>query len=464
MFNINLPISFESDFSNISVKNCIIEVRQMSKFVEVVSRFGIILPENFLQKVENNHKNQKEFVFYTENEKIFQIIFFFPDEQNLISDRADIFRKYKNDIAYISDGDNVDAFEHFALSIYEYNDYKTEKNSQKNIFFIENSDILKDKISLVKSIYMARNIVNMPPKDANPEFFAKEISSYSWKNFDVEILGNKELRETGCNLIRAVGQGSSRESYMVILKPKKLIEWEKYGFIGKGVTFDAGGIQIKPDKAMLDMKCDMAGSAGFLGVALYLDSLEQLPVNTYFGFGFVENMTGSAAYKPLDIYTAYNWKTVEIHHTDAEWRLVLADVMSYVEKNFEINHLVTMATLTGACIYALGNDVSAIMGDDEDFISKIIKNNSPFEEVWRLPVRTSTIKSLQSEIADIKNISNDKAGSSVGGAFLDYFKWNAKLTHLDIAGPAYRTDEFGYMPKWWTGWGVKKISETILSL
>lgn len=224
MFNIKLPISFESDFSNISVKNCIIEVRQVSKFVEVVSKFGIILPENFLQKVENNHKNQKEFVFYIENEKIFQIIFFFPDEQNLISDRADIFRKYKNDIAYICDGDNVDAFEHFALSIYEYNDYKTEKNSQKNIFFIENSDALKDKISLVKSIYMARNIVNMPPKDANPEFFAKEISSYSWKNFDVEILGNKELRETGCNLIRAVGQGSSRESYMVILKPKKLIE------------------------------------------------------------------------------------------------------------------------------------------------------------------------------------------------------------------------------------------------
>ena len=105
---------------------------------------------------------------------------------------------------------------------------------------------------------------------------------------------------------------------MVILKPKKEISGEKYAFIGKGVTFDAGGIQIKPDKYMLDMKCDMAGAAGMLGVALYLDTLDVLPIHAIFGLGIVENMTGDAAFKPLDIYTAYNGKTVEIHHTDAE--------------------------------------------------------------------------------------------------------------------------------------------------
>lgn len=231
------------------------------------------------------------------------------------------------------------------------------------------------------------------------------------------------------------------------------------------MTFDAGGIQIKPDKYMLDMKCDMAGAAGVLGVAMYLDSLPELPLNVVFGLGIVENMTGAAAFKPLDIYTAYNGKTVEIHHTDAEGRLVLADVMSYVEKNFQVNHLITMATLTGACIYALGNDISGIMGDDERLISTFIDNTSPYENVWRLPLTPKMIKAVESQTADLQNLSeSEKAGSSMGAAFLSYFKGDAQFTHLDIAGPAYRTKDFGYMPVGGTGWGVKKISEVLLSL
>lgn len=138
---------------------------------------------------------------------------------------------------------------------------------------------------------------------------------------------------------------------------------------------------------------------------MYLDSLEKLPAHTVFGFGFVENMTGSSAFKPLDVYTAYNGKTVEIHHTDAEGRLVLADVMAYVEKNFSVDHLITMATLTGACIAALGNDIAGIMGDDVEILSKISEASSLYEPVWQLPLTEEMKKAVKAEDADVKNLS-----------------------------------------------------------
>lgn len=138
--------------------------------------------------------------------------------------------------------------------------------------------------------------------------------------------------------------------------------------------------------------------------------------------------------------------------------------MSYVEKNYSVDHLISVATLTGACIYALGNDISGIIGDDETVISTCIANNSPYESVWRLPLTSQMIKACETENADLKNISDsEKAGSSMGAAFLTYFQGNAKLTHLDIAGPAFRTSTFGYMPEGGTGWGVKFLSEVLLS-
>jgi leucyl aminopeptidase len=215
---------------------------------------------------------------------------------------------------------------------------------------------------------------------------------------------------------------------------------------------------------MLDMKCDMSGAAGMVGVAMYLDTLDALPVELTVAIGLTENMTGGSAFRPLDIYKAYNGTTVEIHHTDAEGRLVLADVMSYVEDVYHVDHLITMATLTGACIHALGHDIAGIMGDDEDTIRQLLANTSPYESVWRLPLNEKMKKALKADIADLKNIArSEKAGSSEGGAFLTYFQGKAKLTHLDIAGPAYRETVYGYMPKGGTGWGVKVLSEFLIA-
>lgn len=468
MLTSNFSIQIISNFSDIATKNVIVEVRHEKNFVDILSKFSVDISENVEQKILHKSSEEKHFIFYSDSSQISQIILFFPDENNLFDDRSEICKNFSENVTFVPDGDIIDAFEIFSLSVYNFRQYKTEKKNSQKCFFVENEDELEEiqkKIPLLESVYIARNLVNMSPQDLNPETIVHAISDRKWKNFDVEVYGNALLRELWCNLIRAVGKWSSKESFMVILKPKNTIPDEVYGFIGKGVTFDAGGLQIKPDKAMFDMKCDMAGAAAILWTALYLDSLDNLPVNTVFGMAFAENMTGSSAFKPLDVYTAYNGKTVEIHHTDAEWRLVLADVMSYVEKNFHANHIITVATLTGSCLHALGNDIAGIMGDDEKLIEKFLQNSSEYEPVWRLPQPKSLRKSLESDVADIKNIADSVyMGSSLGAAFLSYFQGKAKLTHIDMAGPAYRTKSWGYIPAGGTGWWVKKISEIIQNL
>lgn len=318
----NFPIKIKTDFSHISsIHTLLIEISESDIFAKL-EKFGLHISENILEKIQKFQKNEKFFTIYPENENIFQVVIFFSQNENRLETRTEIFKKFsENNIVFIPDNNIDEAFEAFVLSNYKYQEYKTKKEIFEKIFFVEdvsNVSKIEAKIPLMEAIIVARNLVNMPPNDFNPESFVSMIREKKWKNFDVEIFGEAELRSLGCNLIRAVGQGSARESFMVILKPKKEIPGEKYGFIGKGVTFDAGGIQIKPDKYMLDMKCDMAGAAGIIGVALYLDTLEELPAHTIFGLGIVENMTGDAAFKPLDIYTAYNGKSVEIHHTDAE--------------------------------------------------------------------------------------------------------------------------------------------------
>lgn len=467
MLNTKLLTQIATDVANISTHTLLLEISESNIF-EKLEKFQISVPEKILEKIQKARETEKMFTFYPENENIFEVVIFFSKTDDRLENRTEIFRKFSKNLVYVPDGFVEEAFEAFVLTMYEFSLYKTKKENFDKIFFVEDVSSLaklESKIPLYEAIYAARNLVNLPPNDFYPETFAQMITSRKWNHFEVEVFGNTELRELGCNLIRAVGQGSARDSIMIILKPKKEISGEKFGIIGKWVTFDAGGIQIKPDKYMLDMKCDMAGAAGVLGVAMYLDSLPELPLNVVFGLGIVENMTGAAAFKPLDIYTAYNGKTVEIHHTDAEGRLVLADVMSYVEKNFQVNHLITVATLTGACIYALGNDISGIIGDDERLISTFIDNTSPYENVWRLPLTPKMIKAVESQTADLQNLSeSEKAGSSMGAAFLSHFKGDAQFTHLDIAGPAYRTKDFGYMPVGGTGWGVKKISEVLLSL
>jgi leucyl aminopeptidase len=429
----------------------------------ISERSTIILQTNLKNTEE---KKKKSITLYDQILHYTSIIVFFPSEGELMDDRSEFYRTLPTNSLIVPARSVSEAYESLYLSTYHYQAYLSKKKEYNYALMIDSKDIntMESKTALYEAIYWARDMINMPPRDMNPEGMVREIQSKKWNNFNVEIFDKIELEKLWCNLLLAVGAGSARPPYMVVLKPKNPPKTEKYALIGKGVTFDAGGIQIKPDTAMLDMKCDMSGAAGMIWVARYLDTLSTLPVDVTIAIGLTENMTGDDAFKPLDIYKSYNGTTVEIHHTDAEGRLVLADVMSYVEAIYKPEHIITMATLTGACVYALGHDITGIMGDDECVISSLIDNTSPYEKVWRLPLNEKLKKSLKAEIADLKNVArSEKAGSSIGWAFLTYFQWKAKLTHLDIAWPAYRETTYGYMPKGGTGWWVKILSEFLIA-
>lgn len=453
---------------NTEYKNLVYEILD----IDDINRLALMgLSERSISVLTENlnnvdEKKKKSIILYDQVAHYDSIIVFFPSENKLMDDRSDFFRTLPTNTLIIPTKNILDSYEALHLSTYHYQDYLSKKKEYQYALMVDvqNMQLIESKKALYDAIFWARDMINMPPKDMYPEAMIKNILSKKWNHFDVDIFDKSELEKIGCNLLLAVGAWSSRSPYMAILKPKNPPKTERYALIGKGVTFDAGGIQIKPDSAMLDMKCDMSGAAGMIATALFLDSLPSLPVNVIIAIGLTENMTGEDAFKPLDIYTAYNGLTVEIHHTDAEWRLVLADVMSYVEDNYKPEHIITMATLTGACIYALGNDIVGIMWDDEHVIARLIDSTSPYEQVWRLPLTDKMKKAVKADIADIKNLSkSEKAGSSMGAAFLSYFQGTAKLTHLDIAWPAYRDTNYGYMPKWGTGWWVKLLSEFLIS-
>lgn len=422
-----------------------------------------ILSDNLKKKKDA----EKTMNFYGDFFWAIRLIAFFPKKKSLMDDRADILRNSPKKTLYIAASDFSDALECYTLSTYSYDVFLSKKEEKSYEFYTTESEkkSLEKQLPLLESIIRARDLINLPPTETRPEKFISYIKSYNWKHFTLRVIDAASLEKLGCNLLLAVGAGSDYPPYMVILERINDKKLDTYALIGKWVTFDAGGLQIKPDTAMLDMKCDMSWAAGMLWVAEYLDTIDDIPCNLIIGLGITENVINGKAFKPLDIYKAYNGTTVEIHHTDAEGRLVLADVMSYIENQYSPGHMITMATLTGACVYALGHDIAGVMGDDEKTIERLMASDSPYEMLWRLPLNEKLKKSLKAEIADLKNVArSEKAGSSIGWAFLSYFQGKSKLTHLDIAGPAYRETTWGYMPKWGTGWGVKILSEFILSL
>ena len=429
------------------------------------------IEEDILDTIALNMKRKKDqektMIFYGDFFWAEKLVVFFPKRISLIDDRSDALRKSSKSTLYIPACDFLSAFEIFTLVIYSYDRFITKKEEKCYEFYVSPAEwkSIEASVPLLTAIMRARDIINLPPTDTRPEEFVAYIEKYNWKRFKLRVIDAASLQKLGCNLLLAVGSGSDYPPYMVILERITDKKLDTYALIGKGVTFDAGGLQIKPDTGMLDMKCDMSWAAGMLGVAEYLDDISDISCNLIIWLGITENVINGKAFKPLDIIRAYNGVTVEIHHTDAEWRLVLADVMSYIETQYSPWHMITMATLTWACVYALGHDIAGIMGDDEKVIKSLIDSDSPYEKLWRLPLNEKLKKSLKTDIADLKNVArSEKAWSSVGWAFLTYFQWKSKLTHIDIAGPAYRETTWWYMPKWATGWGVKILSEFILSL
>ena len=286
---------------------------------------------------------------------------------------------------------------------------------------------------------------------------AREIARK--KNVSCKVLDKEKMKEMGMNALLAVASGSNEEPKFIILEytgGKKSAA--PIVLVGKGLTFDSGGISIKPSDKMEEMKSDMSGGAAVMGVIMAVADL-QLPLNITGLIPATENMPSGTAYKPGDILKSYSGKTIEVLNTDAEGRLILADALAYASE-FKPEVVIDVATLTGACIVALGDDVIGMLGTDDKLKSEIDRAaQTTGELVWELPLWESYHELIKSDIADYKNSSGRSAATITAAAFLSKFAGDAPWVHLDIAGPSWTSKDKTYIPKGASGVAVRLLVE-----
>lgn len=363
--------------------------------------------------------------------------------------------------------------EGLTLGAYSYTRYlkKEEKEDLEIIISSSNSkksfEKLNDKLEYFKklcsSVNFVRDIVNTPPEDYYPKTMADDAKKIA-KNSKIKcvVYGEDYLLEVGMNTMYSVGRASRHESQLIHLSYTPKNPKAKIVLVGKGLTYDCGGLSLKSGEGMVSMKCDKAGASALLGVMDFL-SQNDIDVEVHAILGAVENMIGGDAYKPDDVITTYSGKTVEVTNTDAEGRLVLADCLTYAQKNIkDIDYLFDFATLTGASIGAFGGYTTAIMGYSEKLKKKVTKASTKSGElIGFLPFNQFMENKLDSAIADMKNTSSNKNGGAITASlFLANFieKENKnKWLHFDMAGPSYRSEAWGFHPYGATGCNVRLV-------
>jgi leucyl aminopeptidase len=296
--------------------------------------------------------------------------------------------------------------------------------------------------TIAAGVNLARRLVNTSPDDIYPQSFADEAAAVAGRTgMEIEIWDEDRLARERCQAILAVGRGSSRPPRLVLLRyrggSRSADAQPALALVGKGVTFDSGGLSLKPSDSMLTMKCDMAGGAAVLAAAATIAALK-LPIDLVAAIGLAENMTGPAAYKLGDVITARSGTTIEVHNTDAEGRIVLADVLDVV-RGLKPQRIVDAATLTGACMVALGHDVAGLFANDQPLCDDLAAAaRSVGEAVWQLPMYPDYDEQITSDVADIKNVGDGRWGGAITAAkFLERFVGGIPWTHIDIAGPAF---------------------------
>ena len=359
------------------------------------------------------------------------------------------------------------------LSCYSFDKYKTVKTQVLNKLSIM-LDGFKEAENLytgyykpiIKGIKAARNVVNEPSNVLYPESYASIIvEHFSGTKVKVKILGESAMEELGMNAILGVGKGSAKESKLVIMEYYgKGDDSAPVAFVGKGVTFDTGGICIKPSNGMWKMKYDMAGSASVFGAIKALD-LREAKVNVVGVIALVENMPGGNAQNPGDIIKTMSGQTVEVLDTDAEGRLILADALWYTQKNYKPKIMIDLATLTGAITVALGASYAGLFSSDKKIIEELIASGKKSgEKLWPMPICKDYSDMMKSDWADLANLSNPRglAGSSTAAAFLEKFTNSIPWAHLDIAGMVWQDSaKNGVNPKGANGFGVKLLNQLI---
>ena len=315
---------------------------------------------------------------------------------------------------------------------------------------------------LADSVMLARDLINEPPNVLYPAEFARRAGTLKRLGVVVDVLDMPAMRKLGMNALLGVGQGSAQESRTVIMRwngGKK--DAAPVAFIGKGVCFDTGGISIKPAANMEDMKGDMAGAATVVGVMQAL-AARKAKVNAVGAIGLVENMPDGNAQRPGDIVKTMSGQTIEIINTDAEGRLVLADVLHYVNTKYEPRFMVDLATLTGAIMVALGQEYAGLFANDDKLADRLVKaGQASGERVWRMPLGPEYDKMIDSKFADMKNTGGRWGGSITAAQLLARFVGKTPWAHLDIAGTALGSPQTEVNKSWSAGWGVQLLDRLV---
>ncbi len=361
------------------------------------------------------------------------------------------------------------------LAAYAFRDHKTGEKTGKDgaagpgtlTFALPNADALKaqatDLMAVAEGVFFARDLVNEPANVLTTEAFAARLEALSALGLKVRVLDEAEMAGLGMHALLGVGQGSESPSKLVVM------EWRggaadaaPLALVGKGVVFDTGGISIKPAAGMEEMTMDMGGAGTVAGVMKAL-ALRKAPANVVGLVGLVENMPDGRAQRPGDIVRSMKGDTIEVINTDAEGRLVLADVLWFAQEEYAPAGVIDLATLTGACIIALGHENAGVFSNDEGFVKDFLKAaEAEGEGAWRLPLGDGYDKLLKSRLADMKNIGGRPAGAVTAAQFLQRFvKDGTPWIHLDIAGVALRSEATDVAPKGATGWFVRSLDRLV---
>jgi len=366
------------------------------------------------------------------------------------------------------------------LRAYRFDRYRTkEKPDDKPRLaklLILSGEVTKAKAALepfaaaARGVFLARDFVSEPANVLSPAEMADRCRKLTELGVKVEVLGPKEMSKLGFGALLGVAQGSANEPRMVIMhwhgssgsRKTRELKDKPIAFIGKGVTFDTGGISIKPAAGMEDMKWDMAGAGTVAGLIATLAG-RKAKVDAIGLIGLVENMPSHNAQRPGDVVTSYSGQTIEVINTDAEGRLVLCDVMWYAQQKYDPKIMIDLATLTGAVIIGLGHEYAGMFSNNDELSARLYQAGQEVgERVWRLPLDEAYDKQLRSDIADMKNVGGRPGGSITAAQFLQRFVTNNRpWAHLDIAGMAWSSKDSAVTPKGATAYGVRLLDRLV---
>lgn len=360
--------------------------------------------------------------------------------------------------------------EGLSLSNYKFNKYKSDINKTcidanitingHNLGVDEYRDIVDESNVLVESVFNARDLVNEPSNVIYPETLAEKAVKFSKEyGFEIQIIDNKKIEELKMESFLAVGKSSNHTPKVIVMRyfgDSDNLD-DRLGLIGKGLTYDSGGYSLKPSNSMVDMKSDMGGAATVIG-AISAIAKRKLKINVIGVVAACENVINGGSYKPGDIINSMAGKTIEILNTDAEGRLTMIDAITYAIRKEKVTEIIDVATLTGAALVALGNDVTAVVTNNNPFYKELEKAfTATGEKMWNLPNFDDYKTLIKSDIADLKNTGGKFGGTITAGLFVGEFVENKPWLHLDIAGPAYITVPWDYCPKGGTGAGVRTL-------